>query len=114
MSECLFCKIAKGEIPTDILYEDEQVMAFRDINPQGPVHVLVIPKEHIPTLNDLDERYAGLVGRIILVAKEVAEREDIAESGYRLVLNCNRHGGQEIFHIHLHLIGGRQMTWPPG
>ena len=114
MSECLFCKIAKGEIPTDILYEDEQVMAFRDINPQGPVHVLVIPKEHIPTLNDLDERHSGLVARIILVAKDTAEREGIAESGYRMVLNCNRHGGQEIFHIHLHLIGGRQMTWPPG
>jgi len=112
--DCLFCKMVRGELKPDIVYEDEQVLAFRDINPQGPTHILVIPKEHIPTINDLEDRHAEVMGRLFLTAKKVAESEGIAESGYRTVINCNRHGGQEVYHIHLHIIGGRQMTWPPG
>ncbi len=112
--DCLFCKMAKGEIKPDTVYEDEEILAFRDINPQGPVHILVIPKEHIATLNDLEEHHAELMGKMFLVAKKIAEQENFAETGYRTVINCNRHGGQEVFHIHLHVIGGRQMTWPPG
>ncbi len=114
MSDCLFCKMVSGEIKTDVVYEDEHVLAFRDINPQGPVHVLVIPKEHIATLNELEEEHAELMGRMFLTAKKIAEMENMAENGYRTVINCNRHGGQEVYHIHLHVIGGRQMTWPPG
>ena len=114
MSDCLFCKMVSGEIKTDVVYEDEHVFAFRDINPQGPVHVLVIPKEHIATLNELEEEHAELMGRMFLTAKKIAEMENMAENGYRTVINCNRHGGQEVYHIHLHVIGGRQMTWPPG
>ena len=114
MSECLFCKMVSGEIKTDVVYEDEHVFAFRDINPQGPVHVLVIPKKHIATLNELEEEHAELMGRMFLTAKKIAEMENVAENGYRTVINCNRHGGQEVYHIHLHVIGGRQMTWPPG
>ncbi len=114
MSDCLFCKMVSGEIRPDVVYEDEHVLAFRDINPQGPVHVLIIPKEHISTLNELEEQHAELMGRLFLAAKKVAEMENLAENGYRTVINCNRHGGQEVYHIHLHLIGGRQMTWPPG
>ncbi len=112
--DCLFCKMVRGELKPDIVYEDEQVLAFRDINPQGPTHILIIPKEHIPTINDLEDRHAEVMGRLFLTAKKVAESEGIAESGYRTVINCNRHGGQEVYHIHLHIIGGRQMTWPPG
>ncbi len=112
--DCLFCKMVKGEIKPDVVYEDEHVLAFRDINPQGPTHILVIPKEHIPTINDLEDRHAEVMGRLFLAAKKVAESEGIAESGYRTVINCNKHGGQEVYHIHLHVIGGRQMTWPPG
>lgn len=114
MSDCLFCKMVSGEIKPDVIYEDEYVLAFRDINPQGPVHVLIIPKEHISTLNELEEGDSELLGRMFLAAKKVADMENMAESGYRTVINCNRHGGQEVYHIHLHVIGGRQMTWPPG
>ncbi len=114
MSDCLFCKMVKGEIKPDVVHEDEHVLAFRDINPQGPVHILVIPKEHIPTINHLEDEHAELIGRIFLAAKKIAAEEGIAEDGYRLVFNCNKHGGQEVYHIHLHIIGGRQMTWPPG
>jgi histidine triad (HIT) family protein len=106
--------MVSGEIKTDVVYEDEHVLAFRDINPQGPVHVLVIPKEHIATLNELEEEHAELMGRMFLTAKKIAEMENMAENGYRTVINCNRHGGQEVYHIHMHVIGGRQMTWPPG
>lgn len=114
MSDCLFCKMVRGEIKPDVVYEDEYVLAFRDINPQGPVHILIIPKEHIATLNELEEEHAELMGKLFLTAKKVAEKEKVAENGYRTVINCNRHGGQEVYHIHLHVIGGRQMTWPPG
>ncbi len=114
MDNCLFCKIIQKEIPAEIVYENERVLAFRDINPQAPVHVLIIPKKHIPTLNDIQEDDQNLVGELFLAAKEIAKTEEIAEDGYRTVFNCNSNGGQEVYHIHLHVLGGRQMTWPPG
>lgn len=114
MSEDLFLKIINREIPADIVYESDEVLAFRDINPQAPTHILIIPKERIRTMNDLDSSHSELVGKLSLVAKELAEREGIAEDGYRVVMNCNQAGGQAVYHIHLHLLGGRQMGWPPG
>ena len=114
MDACLFCKMVSGEIQPAKVYEDQHVLAFRDINPQSPVHILVIPKIHIGTLNDLDESHAELVGRLYLAAGEIARREGIGERGYRTVMNCNDDGGQTVFHLHLHLMGGRRMTWPPG
>ena len=114
MSDCLFCKMASGEIKPDIVFENEHVLAFRDISPQAPVHVLVIPKRHISTLNDLTAADAETVGQMYLAAAEVAKQEGMAEAGYRTVMNCNGDGGQTVFHIHLHLLGGRAMTWPPG
>ncbi|MEM9403249.1 MAG: histidine triad nucleotide-binding protein [Pseudomonadota bacterium] len=114
MSDDLFNKIVAREIPADIVHETDNVLAFRDVNPQAPTHVLVIPKRRIPTVNDLTGADAALVGELFLVAKAVAADEGLSEDGYRLVMNCNEHGGQTVFHIHLHLIGGRQMGWPPG
>ncbi len=114
MTDCIFCKIAAGEIETDFVYEDDQVVAFRDLNPQAPTHVLVIPRAHIATTNDLTAENAELVGRMTLAAKQVAEQDGIAERGYRTVLNCNPEAGQSVFHIHLHVLGGRPMGWPPG
>lgn len=114
MSDCIFCRIAAGEIPARLLHQDPDVLAFRDLNPQAPTHVLVIPRRHIATLDDLRPEDAELIGRLYLVAQGVARDEGIAEAGYRTVFNCNRAGGQEVFHLHLHLLGGRQMTWPPG
>lgn len=114
MNNCLFCKIIAGEIPSDKVYENEHVFAFRDIDPKAPTHILIIPKEHIATTNDLDESHKSIVGEIVLTAKQLADDEGIAESGYRTVFNCNKDGGQAVYHIHLHLLGGRQMNWPPG
>jgi len=114
MSDCIFCKIAAGEIPAEKVYEDDQVVGFRDLNPQAPVHVLLIPRRHIATLNDLTEGDEALVGHLYHVAARIAADEGLAERGYRTVMNCNAEGGQTVFHIHLHLLGGRQMTWPPG
>ncbi|MBN2873417.1 MAG: histidine triad nucleotide-binding protein [Halothiobacillaceae bacterium] len=114
MSETIFSKIINREIPADIVFENERVLAFRDINPQAPVHLLIIPKKAIPTLNDLDPGDAALVGELFVVARELAAQEGIDESGYRTVFNCNRDGGQEVYHLHLHLLGGRAMQWPPG
>ncbi|TVQ30233.1 MAG: histidine triad nucleotide-binding protein [Wenzhouxiangella sp.] len=114
MSNDLFLKIIRREIPADIVFENDDVLAFRDIDPQAPVHILVIPKRRIATTNDLEAQDAELVGRMVLAAREIAEAEGISEDGYRLVMNCNRHGGQSVFHIHLHILGGRQLTWPPG
>ena len=111
---CLFCKIISREIPGDIVYEDESVIAFNDIYPQAPTHILVVPKTHIETLNDLGEDQADMVGGLILRAKALAQERKIAASGYRLVFNTNRHAGQTVFHIHLHLLGGRSLEWPPG
>jgi len=114
MADDLFLKIINREIPADIVYETDRVFAFRDINPQAPVHVLIIPKDHVRTLNDVESSQAGLMGQLLLAATEIAKAEGIAESGYRLVMNCNSHGGQSVYHIHMHLLGGRQMNWPPG
>ena len=115
MSEdCLFCKIVAGDIPADIIYESESAIAFRDINPQAPTHVLVIPRQHIATINDLDEADRSLVGDLYLAAQQIAAEEGIADSGYRAVMNCNEGAGQSVFHIHLHVLGGRALTWPPG
>lgn len=114
MSDCLFCKMVAGEIKPNTVYEDDEVLAFRDINPQAPTHVLVIPKTHIATLNDLQSDHAALIGKLYLAAQKVAQADGIAERGYRTVMNCNREAGQTVFHIHLHLLGGRGMHWPPG
>lgn len=114
MSDDLFLKIIDREIPADIVYEDDKVLAFRDINPQAPLHVLVIPKKHIRTLNDVDEDDERLLGKLINVARKIARDEGVADDGYRVIMNCNRGAGQTVFHIHLHLMAGRPFTWPPG
>ena len=114
MTDCLFCKIIDGEIPGDIVYENDNVLAFKDINPIAPVHILVIPKEHIATLNDLEEKHTQTMGELFLAAKKIASEKGFSESGYRTVFNCNKDAQQTVFHIHLHLIAGRQMSWPPG
>lgn len=112
MTNCLFCKMVAGEIKPDVVYEDDIVLAFRDINPQAPVHILIIPKIHIATLNDLDDTL--LAGQLLQTAVKLAKQEGLSEDGYRTAFNCNKRGGQEVYHLHLHLLGGRQMTWPPG
>ncbi len=112
-NSCIFCQIIKGEIPSDKVYEDGEILAFRDINPAAPTHLLIIPKEHIATLNDLTDAHQQLIGRINLLAKTLAEKEGLTK-GYRLVANCLGEGGQEVYHIHYHLLGGRQLSWPPG
>jgi len=114
MSDCLFCKMVSGEIQPDVVYEDEEVLAFRDLNPQAPLHVLVIPKAHIATTNDLDDDNATVIGKLYLAAQQIAADADVAEPGYRMVMNCNPAAGQSVYHIHLHLLGGRSMGWPPG
>jgi histidine triad (HIT) family protein len=114
MTDCLFCKIRDGEIPGEVVYENDDVLAFRDVNPQAPTHILVIPRKHIATTNDLEAYDAAVVGKMMLAAKQIAADEGFAAEGYRLVLNCNEGAGQTVFHIHMHLLGGRRMTWPPG
>ncbi|MDN5865124.1 MAG: histidine triad nucleotide-binding protein [Gammaproteobacteria bacterium] len=114
MDDCVFCKMAAGDIEPDKVYEDGEILAFRDLNPQAPTHILIIPRRHIATTNDLADGDAALVGRLTLVAAQLAKDEGIADSGYRTVLNCNAGAGQSVFHLHLHLIGGRRMGWPPG
>lgn len=114
MEECLFCKMVAGEIKPDVVYETSQVLAFRDIDPQAPTHVLVIPKRHVDSINALTAEDKDLVGNLYLAAKAVAEQEGIAESGYRTLMNCNEDGGQSVYHVHLHVLGGRRMQWPPG
>jgi len=114
MSDCLFCKIAGGKIPSTIVYEDESVIAFEDINPQAPVHVLVIPRKHIPTTLDIKEEDHPLIGLMFRTAQRIAEDRGIAQRGFRLVMNTNPDAGQSVYHIHLHLLGGRRMHWPPG
>lgn len=111
---CLFCKIAQGEIPATIVYDEPEIIAFRDIRPQAPTHILIIPKRHIATINDTDSKDEQLLGCMVLIAKKLAKAEQLADDGYRLVFNVNPRGGQEVYHIHLHLLGGRQMIWPPG
>ncbi len=114
LPDTLFAKIARRELPAEIVYQDELVTAFRDIHPVAPVHILVVPNKVIPTLNDAGEEEATLLGRLLLTARKLAEQFGIAEGGYRLVLNCNPDGGQSVYHLHVHLLGGRKMTWPPG
>lgn len=114
MHDCIFCKIASGQIKADLIYEDTQLVAFKDLNPQAPTHILVIPRIHIATLNDLTQDHIYLIGQMSLVAQQIAIKEGIAKRGYRTVFNCNADGGQSVFHIHLHLLGGRYMDWPPG
>lgn len=105
----IFAQIINGETPADIVYQDDQVTAFRDISPKAPVHILIVPNKVIPTVNDLDDTDAALAGHMMLVARDLAKQEGIAEDGYRLLINCNQHGGQEVYHLHLHLMGGRPM-----
>ncbi|MBK1695022.1 histidine triad nucleotide-binding protein [Chromatium weissei] len=114
MSTTLFSRIASGEISAEILYQDAEIVAFRDISPQAPVHFLVIPRQPIPTLNAAQPQDAALLGKLFLVAAQVAAQEGIAESGYRTVVNCNAAAGQTVFHLHLHVLGGRPLNWPPG
>jgi len=113
-AECVFCRILAKKTPAKILYEDELVAAIQDINPQAPVHVLVIPRKHIPTVLDIGEGDNALVGHMFRVAGRLAGEKGIAERGFRAVMNCNREAGQTVFHIHLHVLGGRPMGWPPG
>ena len=114
MTDCLFCKIADGDIPADILYQDDSVVAFRDINAQAPVHILVIPRQHIATLVDTTEEHIELLGKLQHTAISLARQLDLDENGFRLVTNCLEDGGQAVYHLHLHLLGGRAMNWPPG
>lgn len=112
--DCLFCKIASGEIPAKIIYQNDLVVAFDDINPQAPQHKIIIPRKHIASLNELKEEDGPLIGHMVTTATMLAKQLKIADDGYRIVMNCNAGGGQTVFHIHIHLLGGRQMTWPPG
>ncbi|GIV85249.1 MAG: histidine triad nucleotide-binding protein [Candidatus Roseilinea sp.] len=113
-TDTLFAKIARREVPAQIVYQDEVVTAFHDINPVAPTHILIIPNQVIPTMNDATDDDAALLGRLMLTAQKIAKQVGIAESGYRLVVNCNPDGGQSVYHLHIHLLGGRKMTWPPG
>ena len=114
MSDCIFCKIAAGEIATDFVYQDDDVVAFRDITPQAPTHILIIPRRHIGTLLDATLESARLLGHMQYAAVEIARQEGLAERGFRLVTNCLEEAGQSVFHLHLHLLGGRRLSWPPG
>ena len=114
MADCLFCGIAEGRIPASIVYQDDRLIAFRDINPQAPLHVLIVPRRHISTLNDVTDADRDLVGDMIRRAASIAAERGHAEAGYRVVFNCNRGAGQTVFHLHLHLLAGRSLTWPPG
>jgi histidine triad (HIT) family protein len=111
---CLFCRIIAGEIPASKVYEDDHLLAFKDINPQAPMHVLIVPKAHVATLNDLSPEHDGLVGEMVRRAAALATERGYAESGYRTVFNCNAAAGQTVFHVHLHVLAGRSFTWPPG
>lgn len=113
MSDSIFTKIIKRDIPAEIIFENDEIIAFNDINPQAPVHILIVPKKPVPTINDLQESDAALAGKLILAAKQIAKEKGIDERGYRLIFNCNSEGCQTVFHIHLHLIGGKQLGWNP-
>jgi histidine triad (HIT) family protein len=113
-TDCLFCKIANGQIPAKLVWEDEHSLAFRDINPQAPTHVLIIPRRHIATINDFTHADAEDVGRLLVAAGEIAAQEGLADAGYRVTMNCNAAAGQTVFHVHVHLLGGRKFAWPPG
>ncbi|WP_018862820.1 MULTISPECIES: histidine triad nucleotide-binding protein [unclassified Thioalkalivibrio] len=114
MADCIFCKIVAGDIPAKVVFEDDQVLAFEDLNPQAPTHVLVIPKQHIATLNELSAETAPVIGHMTHVAAQIARDREFAENGYRTVMNCNQDGGQTVYHVHMHVLGGRALSWPPG
>jgi histidine triad (HIT) family protein len=114
MSDCLFCQIAQGKIPAKLVHQDQDTVAFEDIHPQAPLHVLVIPRQHVATMNDLGPDHDQVMGKLYRVAATIAKKRGVAESGWRAVMNANRQGGQLVFHVHLHVLGGRQMAWPPG
>lgn len=114
MKDCLFCKMVGGEIKPHIVFEDDDVLAFREIEPKAPSHLLIIPKKHIASLNDVKPEDITIMGKVFHAVKVVAGQEGLAESGYRTVINCNRDAGQSVFHIHVHLLGGRALSWPPG
>ena len=109
MSDCIFCKIADGELPANLVFEDEEILAFEDIHPKAPVHILIIPKQHLATLNEAGPDHSSLIGRIVLIAADLAKKKGVAKGGYRVLTNCNPDGGQEVFHLHFHLLGGRRM-----
>ena len=112
--DCLFCKIIAGDIPADIIYESDTAIAFRDINPRAPTHVLIVPREHIATINDINPEQEAIVGSLFSAARAIAAQEGVSDDGYRAVMNCNAAAGQTVFHLHLHLLGGRILGWPPG
>ena len=114
MTDCLFCKIREGEIPADIIYQDDDVMAFNDVNPQAPTHLLIIPKKHLSTVNDVEPTDELMMGKLFSVAKKIAAEKGVSGDGYRLVVNTNEQAGQTVFHIHMHFLAGRNMAWPPG
>jgi histidine triad (HIT) family protein len=114
MSSCIFCRVIEGSIPSRRVHEDERLVAFHDVNPQAPLHVLIVPREHISTVNDLGAHHDALVGEMVRRAALLAAEHGYGERGYRTVLNCNRDAGQSVFHVHLHLLAGRRLTWPPG
>lgn len=114
MSDCLFCRIARREIPADIVAEEDDVVAFTDINPQAPAHLLIVPKTHIPKLSDLTEANAGVLTKAMVMGNRLAQQYGISDTGYRLVVNCGPQAGQSVLHLHVHLLGGRPMRWPPG
>lgn len=114
MDDCIFCKIVKKEIPSDIIYEDDEAISFNDINPQAPTHFLIVPKKHIPNIGEVTESDKDLVSHLFSIANALAREKNVAESGFRIVINCNDDGGQTVNHLHIHLLGGRFMKWPPG
>ncbi len=114
MKDCIFCKLMNREIPTEVIYEDEKCFAFRDINPQAPQHILIIPKKHIPSLNEIKDESEEVLGHLLKVIPLIAEKLGLTEKGYRIVINCGKSAGQEVFHLHIHLLGGRKFSWPPG
>ena len=113
-SDCIFCKIAAGEFGTEFVYESDEIVAFHDLNPQAPTHILIIPKEHIEKISDLEEKHQNLAGKMLLVSREIAIQENLVDDGFRLVFNNGKDAGQEVMHIHMHLLAGRKLNWPPG
>jgi histidine triad (HIT) family protein len=114
MADCLFCKVVAGQVPATLVFQNDRVVAFKDITPRAPTHVLIVPRRHIATLNELSPEDDALVGEMMRAAAAIAKEQGLSERGYRTVFNCNAEAGQTVFHIHLHLLGGRPMTWPPG